>query len=360
MRFALAAAASAVLLFGATACQDQQARDTNAKLQAELDVMKAQQAKGGQNDLLAVMLANQNKSDDGTLDKKVNSLGEDVRAGLDDIKKKISESDRTNVTRLDDLETRLKKVADMESSIKALSNMIETLEKKVKDVDPNQVLTLQKDLITRDADLKLEQSARANAEAEIARLKTELTNTKAEVDLLKEQMSGLVGSDISKHPMFLEQRKKTRDVEQERDKARSDFDNMKAMYEDLVKRKGGEGPKVEEPDRSSENFIFSGTVLSVTKTRADSQSILLVEVKKGTVPALNDILIVLDARNNEVCRVKVIRHYHVANDTSLPVENLGCQTVNETGTRPVAKGDDVVQLKKKDTAEEPKGAAGGN
>ncbi len=359
MRFALAAAASAVLLFGTTACQDQQARDTNAKLQAELDAMKAQQAKGGQNDLLAVMLANQQKTDGGTLDKKVNSLGEDVRAGLDDIKKKISDSDKNTDSRMDDLETRLKKVADMEASLKTLGTMIETLEKKVKEVDPNQVLTLQKDLITRDADLKVEQAARATAEAEVARLKQDLQARQTEFDALMQKMSGLEGTDVSKHPMYLELRKEKKALEDELAKSRSDFENMKSMYDDLVKRAGGGTGKPEELPRVRENYVFTGAVVQVTRTRADGQSILLVDVKSGTVPALNDEMIVVDARNNEVCRVKVIRHYHVSDDTSLPVESLGCQTLNETGNRPVAKGDEVIQLKKKDAAE-PNGSAGGN
>ena len=54
MRMTIAAAVAVAVLM-ATGCQDQQARDQNAKLQAELDLLKAQKPSGGNDDLISIL-----------------------------------------------------------------------------------------------------------------------------------------------------------------------------------------------------------------------------------------------------------------------------------------------------------------
>ena len=56
MRKTIAAAVAVVVLLTA-GCQDQQARDQNAKLQAELDLLKTQKQGGGNDDLMKLLLA---------------------------------------------------------------------------------------------------------------------------------------------------------------------------------------------------------------------------------------------------------------------------------------------------------------
>jgi len=66
-------AALAVAVFLTAGCQDNEARTQNAKLQAELDAMKAQQANKGGNDAFAQYLAAQSANkDNDQLEKRVN------------------------------------------------------------------------------------------------------------------------------------------------------------------------------------------------------------------------------------------------------------------------------------------------
>lgn len=366
------AAAVIVALFMASGCQDQQARDQNARLQAELELMKSQRSGGGNDDLIKAMLLNQKGGDSESLERKLTSNWEDTRSGLDDIKKQISESDRANTKRIDDLETRLKKVSDLEGTINTLKTMIETMESKVKNVDPNEVLNAHRDLINKEADLRLEKQAREAALAEVEALKKQLADTTALLEATKAEMIGLAGEDISKHPAYRDLQDKNRALESDKKRLEADLASVKLMYDTLAEQlRRGSNPVPDVPAPKLDNYDFSGSVTSVTRgARADGPSYLLVGNIRGTVPAVGTEMTVLDSKGGIVCRVKVIRLYHFNDKDDMPVEEVGCQTVDESTTKPVAKNDTVVWVKEgkddaakgasKDGTEPPKAAGGGN
>lgn len=343
----LCVAALCVALAG---CQDHEARTQNARLQAELEAMKTQN-KGGGDDFMKLWLASQNKPESTDSDKRFNTLAEDVRAGFADLRKQIEDGRKDSDKKIDDLDSRIRKVSDLESSLAGLKGMIESLEGKVKNADSSEILKLHKDLITKDAELTVEKKTREAAESQIATFKAELDLAKAEINTLKAEMVGLKGDDVSKHPMYLKLKRELSDAQAERDRARTDFENLKKEYDELLKRvgRGPESPTPETP-KVEGNFAFTGSVSQLSKLRPDDpQTLLVVDIKTGRVPPLNTELVVRDARGNEVCLVKVTKHYHISENPDLPVDALGCTTVNERATRPVAKGDQVVWIEKKDS-----------
>ena len=365
MRSLIVATLAVAVLFTA-GCQDQEARNQNAKLQAELDAMKSKQSGGG-NDALLALLANQNKTTDSAgLERKLNSFGEDFSAGMDKIGKQIKDSNDDADKRMDDIEDRLKKVSDLQTTITNLKTMIESLETKVKNVDPNEVLNVQKDLINKEADLRMEKQARAAAEAQIEDLKKQLSDAQVQVESLKTEVANLAGGDISKHPDYKGVKSDNVRLTKELSNAKSDYDNLKRQYDALVEQlKKGSNPPDTEPEPLPKEYDFSGSVTEVSKgSRPDGPSYLLIGGLKGAVPAIGTELVVLDSKQNLVCTVKIVRHYHFSDNEDLPVEEVGCQTVDEKASRPVAKGDTVALLAKKvdeasnDGAD--KGKAGGD
>ncbi|MCB9931854.1 MAG: hypothetical protein H6841_00365 [Planctomycetes bacterium] len=359
MRRMIVASLAVAVLFAA-GCQDQEARTQNAKLQAELDAMKAKQG-GGNNDALLALLANQSKSqDNAALERKLNSFGEDVSAGLDKIEKQLKDSDRANDKRMDDVEDKLKQVSDLQATISTLKGMIESLESKVKNVDPNEVLNVQKDLINKEADLRVEKQAKEAAQAEIVALKEKLAAAQAEVESIRAEMVGLQGADISKHPDYRTKEAENRKLKADLEKAGSDYENLKLKYETLeAQLRQGSNPPKEQPKVETEAYDFSGSVTEVSRgSRPDGPSYLLVSSIKGSVPPVGTEMLVLDHKNSPVCRVKVVRHYHFNDNDDMPVEEVGLQTIDEKATRPVAKGDTVAWIKEKTEAD--KGKAGGD
>jgi peptidoglycan hydrolase CwlO-like protein len=368
MRKALAAAV-AVALFVTAGCQDQQAREQNAKLQAELDAMKASKASGGDDDLVKLLLADrQGGGDSGDLAKKLNSYNEDVTAGQDKLEKLIKDSDADNDKRMDDIEGRLKRVSDLETTINTLKGMIETLEGKVKSVDPNQVLDAQKELINKEADLRVEKQAKDAALLEIQDLKAKLSAAEAEVQRLNGEVATLLNGDISKHPEYKNLKAEHARLEGEVKKWESDYKSLNDMYKALEERlRNGSNPPEEKPVETVGDYAFSGSVVDVTRgARPEGPSYLLVGSIKagGQTPPIGTELIVLDAKEKAVCKVKVIQYYYLDDNEDLPVEEIGCSTIDEKVSRPVAKGDTVVWIAEKkteDAGKEPKvGEAGGD
>ncbi|MBZ0135307.1 MAG: hypothetical protein K8I27_02900 [Planctomycetes bacterium] len=350
------AAVLAVSVLLAAGCQDQQARDQNARLQAELDALKAQKSSGS-DDLIKLMIANQGEGASADSTRKLNSLGEDLRAGLDGITKQISDNDAADTRRMNDLEAQIKKVSDIEATISTLKGMIETLETKVKGVDPNEVLSTHKELINKEADLRVETQAREAAEAEIATLKATVSTLQDDLKVAQAEVQALKGEDISKHPMYVDLKKKNRELENDLKVQTDAKDALQKRVDDLEAHlKSGSNPPPEEPKVDTKDYTFTGTVVSVrSSARAGGPSLLMVKVDSGTPPPKDSELVVLDEKRNPICKVKVIQHYHVDNKDTLPVEEIGCTTINEAASNPVTKNDTVVWVK-----EEPKGSAGGD
>ena len=351
-------AALAVAVFLTAGCQDNEARTQNAKLQAELDAMKAQQANKGGNDAFAQYLAAQSANkDNDQLEKRVNSLSEDISAGLDDIKKQIKDADDAHKKRVDNLEDEIKQVGTIEETVSKLKGMIESLETKVKNVDPNEVLDAKGKLLEKENELRLAKEAQTKADQQITDLRKQLAEAQAEVDNIKAQLEGLQGDDISKHPMYKKLESDNRKLNTEINNLKSDYENLKIQKEALeAQLRKGANPPDEVTTPAPDNYDFSGTVTEVSKgTRPDGPSYLLVgSIKfKGAVPPVGTELLVVDTKNNKVCSVKVIRHYHFDDNDELPVDEVGCQTIDETAARPVAKGDSVVWFKQ-DTEEDKK------
>lgn len=344
-------------------CQDTEARQQNQRLQEQIQALQSQPARN--DDMVALLLANRGGGDADS-DKRFNSLSEDVRAGLADIRNQIAEDRKKSADQFADLDTRLRRMGDMEASLTGLRTMIEAMDAKVKTADPQEALTHYKELLRVEAELNALKASSASAEATIQRLQTELAAAKQETDATKAELQGLQGEDISRHPMYRDLRTKLVEAEAERDRARSDFDNMKREHDALVEqlRRGANPPPKEGAvELPLDTYEFTGEVGSVSKSdaRPEAQSLLIVSIKTGRVPPMDTELLVLDARNQRICAVRVVRHYHVADDDDLPVDEIGCRTIDEVSTRPVAKGDRVVWIKPRDSADpKPQGSAGGD
>lgn len=359
MRWTIAAALSVALLLTTTACQDQQAQSENQRLRAELEELKKDRNNGGNDDLVKLLLAERRGGDSDGLERKLNSFGEDVSAGLSEIRKDISKSEQATNSRMTELESRLDRVSDLESTITSLKGTIEALEGKVKNTDPNEILSVLKEKIQLEAKLDIERKAREGAEATIAELKEELKQAEAERERLSGEIATLQGENISGHPEYKALKAELREARSEIATWKSDFNNLNRQYQNLLEQIGDDGElKEAEVKDLPDDYTFSGTVTSVSKgSRPDGPSILLVGKFKGTTPPLNMQLVVLDEKNNRICDVKVVRHYHLNDNDDLPVDELGCETVNESPTNPVTKGDRVLWIK--DDNEDTSGAAGG-
>lgn len=364
MRWTIAAALAASCFITA-GCQDNEARQQNAQLRAELDALKGKETK-----IDPVLAAILNKDSGGSeaTDRKLNALAEDLRSNKDAISKEIAAAESSDKKRFEELETRLKKVSDLEAALTTLKATIETLDGKLKAGNPEEVLKLQKEVLQKEAALSQEKQSRDAAEAKVTQLQNDLAAAIANANALVDQMKGLEGSDITKHPDYQKAQKDIRDLKAEINNMKSDIQNLKDANAALAAenaRLGGKNAGVEKPVDTGK-YDFTGTVLVVTMgARPGAPSNLLLRIDSGQVPPMGATMTVVDAKGSPVCLVKVVRHYHVDDKPENAVEEIGCATVDEKTTRPVAKGDQVVWLKDADATgakkpEDKGGAAGGN
>jgi len=364
MRWTIAAALAASCFITA-GCQDTEARQQNAQLRAELDALKGKETK-----IDPVLAAILNKDGGGSeaTDRKLNTLAEDLRSYKDAISREISTADTADKKRFEELETRLKKVADLESTLVTLKATIENLDGKIKGGNPEEMLKLQKEILQKEASLMQEKQLRDAADAKIAQLEIDLKAAIDNANALVERAKGLEGSDITKHPDYQKAQKEIRELKAEITNMKSDIQNLKDSNAALVAenaRLGGKGAGVEKPVDAGK-YDFTGAVLVVTMaSKPGSPSNLLVRLDSGQIPPIGATMVVIDAKGEPVCKVRVFRHYHVDDKPENAVEEIGCSTLDEKTTRPVAKGDQVVWLKDTDAIDPKKpedkgGAAGGN
>lgn len=347
-------AALAVALVFLAGCQDNEARLQNAKLQAELENLKKQ---GGNEDLTKLLLAQQQKGGGESLDevnRKLNSISGDIATGLKNLEKSQEEAAKAQSKRTDELETKLRKVDELQSALVALKAMIETLEGKVKNVDPNQVLDIQKKLLETEAALRAEQESHKKAQADLKAEQERSLLTADEVSRLRAELAELKSSATVESNRKL--RDKVTQLEMDLQNATSDRDNIKKQYDDLIEqlRKGGaklpEGtetpkdPKVEQPPREGV-YSFEGTVAAVTGGgKPGEASNVLVNPVSGDAPPEGSELIVLNEKGETICRLKVLRHFFKKDDAS-KLDQIGCKTVNQKIDNPVIKGYRAVYVK---------------
>jgi myosin heavy subunit len=350
MRWMILAVPALCLLMG---CQ----QDNNEEVLRKLADLEARQ-KQGSDDAFTKWLMTQGKAGDtADIDRRLNTFRDDITAQLEKLSKSIRDSGAENKSQIADLDSRIQKIGNIESSLASLKTMVESLEGKVKAVDPNEALKLHKDLYAKEFELQSEQKAHQEALKTIEGLKTQLANVQKELQDAKEQMVGLTEADISKHPQYRELKRTLTEAEAERDRARSDLDAKIKQYDALVEqlRAGGSQPKEATPAPLTGEFDFVGEVDSIKLEQGTGQSLMIVNVKRGRVPPVNAEVMVLDARNNRLCTAKVVSFYHAGDNPELPVESVGCKTLDQKATKPPNKGDTVVWKEARD--ESPSGAA---
>ncbi|MCF6227239.1 MAG: hypothetical protein L3J82_01070 [Planctomycetes bacterium] len=350
MRWIYTATCAGLLALGATGCNQ-----NDAAMAAEIATLKAQQEQAlraqdgkGQSDQMALLIASMNKGGDSeALERKMTSLREDIRSDIADLKTNLKSGQLDSESSLKLLEDRMDKVTELQASIVSLKTMIESLETKVKNVDPAETLAIQRDLLTKEVELKTEVAKTKSLEESISEAKIASDELEAEVASLKEQIEGLEGDDISKHPMYKKMKSEFRDLKSDNRVLEADRDLWRKKHDELLKQIGdgtAEGPKVENPvGADAKVYDFRGKVLQVTSgSRPGGDSSVLLNIASGTVPPIGAELLVLDEKNKPVCHIRVTSHFHVGQDSSMPVEQIGGKTINESPSKPVTKGDTVV------------------
>jgi len=362
----LTLAAFAALTIFVAGCQDTEARLQNAKLQAELDAMKAKPA----DDNFTKWLTTQKGGGDmDEVNRKLTSISGDLATGLKNLEKNQEDAAKAQSKRTDDLETKLKKVDELQSSLITLKSMIETLEGKIKNVDPNQYLELQKKQLETDANLRAEQEARKKVEADLKAALDREQAQKGTIDKLQSDIDDLKTSASGEAVRKLREQKAAAEMNEaaarkELENVKSDRDNVKKQYDDLLKQVSGKGetPKNPDPKNPSDDgkggYAFEGVVFAVTGGGKGDASVVLVNPSKGETPVVGSELLVLDEKNERICRLKVSRLYYKGGEPANGVDQIGCTTVDQKIEKPVAKGDRVVWVKSGEEAPKDGGASG--
>ncbi|MEE9311767.1 MAG: hypothetical protein V3V10_05070 [Planctomycetota bacterium] len=352
MRWIYTATCAGLLALGTTGCNQ-----NDAAMAAEIATLKAQQEQAlkaqdgkGQSDQMALLIAMNKGGDSEALERKMTSLREDIRSDIADLKTNLKSGQRDSESSLKLLEDRMDKVTELQASIITLKSMIESLETKVKNVDPAETLAIQKDLLTKEVELKTEKALTNSLEESIGEAKIAADALEAEVASLKEQIEGLEGDDVSKHPMYKNIKSELRDVKSDNRVLEADRDLWRKKHDELLKQIGNgtvNNPEPENPVKpDAKTYDFKGKVTLVRSgSRPGADTTVLTNSGSGTVPPIGAELLVLDTDGKPVCHIKVMRHYHVGDDSSMPVNQLGGTTINEDSNKPVTEGDIVVWSK---------------
>lgn len=369
MRMTLIAALAAVVMLVA-GCTDTEARLQNAKLQAELDALK-NKGSSGTDDLIKAMLVSKNDDASGSLSelrKNIASISGDLTSGLKSLNKEVSDSSADSRKRLDSLEAKLDKVKELETSLVALKSMVETLEKTAKAVDPNQVLDLNKQLLQAQADLRAEQIARQAAEARATEAEKNRNDANIQLAAAKSDLEKLQNGKASGLPEYKKLKADYDALKAKLDSADSDYkalDELNRRLKDSndqlreqVKKLGGTpppevtGPSPVSPTPVTDNpgaekaYAFTGKVVKVQSgSKPNSPSLVMVDIGGGEIPAEKSELIVLDSKNNKICRLLVQKLFHEDDNADKPVNLIGCKTLDENPVKPVAENDKVVWVK---------------
>jgi hypothetical protein len=364
--FALVLCAGMLML---TACQDNEARMEIQRLQLELQQQqRSGNSNSGNDELLKLLLASrENQGTDQNMDRRLNAMGDDVRAGFDSIRKLIEDNRRETDRRVGDLDDRIKTVADFERSLTSLKTAVESLESQRRGLDPNEVLSVHKEVIRLEAEVNNQRAAREAAEAEAQRLRGDIEDLNKELANTRADVEGLKGEDISRHPMYRELFLREREMKAELERARSDYENLEREYKALLERlrEGVRPPRGEgegdDPEGAldPERYRFMGTVGSVN-LRGNRPSHLIITINSGQVPPEGTELLVLDSKRQRVCMVRVIRHFHMDDNPDLPVDEIGGVAIDENPTKPITQGDTVVWVRTSDDDREEREDRSGN
>lgn len=365
MRNLTLAAFAALTLFIA-GCQDTEARMQNAKLQAELDSLKNKPS----DDNFTKWLATQKGGGDmEEVNRKLASISGDLATGLKNLEKNQEDAAKAQNKRIDDLDGKLKKVDELQSALVTLKSMIETLEGKVKNVDPNQFLDLQKKQLETEANLRAEQDARKKVEADLKAALDREQSQKGVIEKLQADLTELKASASGEAVKKLREQKADAEMKEaaarkELENVKSDRDNLKKQYDDLIKQVAGKGEVPKNPDEKTPAddgkgaYSFEGVVSAVTGGGKGDASVVLVNPSKGETPVEGAELLVLDENNERVCRVKVSRIYYKGGEVANGVDQIGCTSIDQKMENPIVKGYRVVWVKSGDEASKDGGASG--
>ncbi|MCC6573637.1 MAG: hypothetical protein IT462_07590 [Planctomycetes bacterium] len=369
MRLTLAAALAAVVMLVA-GCTDTEARLQNAKLQAEIDALKNKSG-GGNDDLIKAMLLSKNDDTGGNLAelrKNIASISGDLTSGLKSLNKEVADSSSDSRKRLDSLETKLDKVKELETSLVALKSMVETLEKTAKAVDPNQVLELNKQLLQAQADLRAEQLARQAAETRAVEAEKARSDSQILLAAAQHELDELKAGKASGMPEYKKLKADYDALKAKLEQSNSDYKALEELNRRLresndqmraeLRKRGVEtppevsGPSTPTPTPVTDNpgvekaYAFTGKVVKVQSgAKPNSPSLVMVDIGTGEIPPEKSELIVLDSKNNKICRLVVQKLFHEDDNADKKVNLIGCKTLDENPVKPVATDDKVVWVK---------------
>lgn len=340
MRWTIAALmAGAILVSG---CQDNEARRQIEELKAENAKLKDKPDAFTQ--LMAMRAAD--GGSDGT-DRKINTLSEDLRAGIEALKREFSATNK----RVDDMDDRMRKVASLDATITALKATIDSLDSRVKSSSPEEMLKLQKELFQKDAALLQEKAAREAADGRITQLQGDLKAALDAAQEVRDQIAGMDKGDISKHPAYVKAQKDLQNERTRNEHLQSDIKNMDERCQRLEAelKSSGKSTAIDNPKIDPKAYDFTGTIIEYkTAGRPGTLGNIMVSIGSGQVPPEGAILNVLNARAEHICTAKVMTRYNIGDDPTKAIEALGCSVSDENLKRAPVEGDTVVWIKPTD------------
>jgi hypothetical protein len=106
------------------------------------------------------------------------------------------------------------------------------------------------------------------------------------------------------------------------------------------------GKSTAAPAVDTKAYDFTGTVvLFDVATKAGTLGNILVRVDSGQIPPHGAVLSVLNARGEPICAATKAKDYHIGEDTTNAVDEIGCAVNEEKAVRVPTVGDTVVWVK---------------
>jgi len=208
---------------------------------------------------------------------------------------------------------------DAASALTALSGIkvaLDDLAAKVKGSDPAEYLKLIREIGEKERQIANVEGERDKAKADMDAVNAKVAELQGSIDTLKAEMAQMGGADISKHPQFVEQRKKLQDAEAERRNLQKEYDQLKVLVDDMRKTGvvGGTPAATGDaakPATPAEPYVagFEATVGTATYNPEAQKHVIIAKIKDGAAPTVGEVLDIVNDKGEKVCAFRVMTIY---------------------------------------------------